>query len=47
MNLTIGTMMIIVMMQGLLNHTVLDEVEGLEGTYKQAFDRIMNQVTNA
>ena len=31
-------------MQGLLNHTVLDEAEELEGMYKQAFDRIINQV---
>ena len=32
-------------LQGLLNHMVLDEVEELEGMYKQAFDRIMNQVS--
>lgn len=31
-------------MQGLLEHTVIPEVEELEGMYKQAFDRIMNQV---
>lgn len=31
-------------MQGLLNHTVLDEAEELDGMYKQAFDRIINQV---
>lgn len=34
-------------LQGLLNHMVLDEIEELEGMYKQAFDRIMNQVCNA
>ena len=31
-------------MQGLLNHTVTEEVDDLDGMYKQAFDRIMNQV---
>ena len=34
-------------LQGLLNHTVPDEIEELEGMYKQAFDRIMNQVCAA
>ncbi|KAL0035404.1 hypothetical protein WJX77_005166 [Trebouxia sp. C0004] len=34
-------------LQGLLNHTVLDEIEELEGMYKQAFDRIMNQVAGS
>lgn len=31
-------------LQGLLNHTVVEEVEELDGMYKQAFDRIINQV---
>ena len=31
-------------MQGLLNHTIIDEAESLNGMYKQAFDRILNQV---
>ena len=30
--------------QGLLEHTVISEVEELDGMYKQAFDRIINQV---
>ena len=34
-------------MQGLLNHTVIDEAEELDGVYKQAFDRILNQVGSA
>ena len=33
-------------MQGLLNHTVIQEVEELDGMYKQAFDRIINQVAS-
>ena len=32
--------------QGLLNHTVIQEVEELDGRYKQAFDRIINQVAS-
>ena len=33
-------------LQGLLNHTVIEEVEELDGMYKQAFDRIINQVAS-
>ena len=31
-------------LQGLLQHTVIKEADKLEGMYKQAFDRIINQV---
>ncbi|KAL3137318.1 hypothetical protein ABBQ32_006858 [Trebouxia sp. C0010 RCD-2024] len=34
-------------LQGLLNHTVIQEVEELDGRYKQAFDRIINQVVGS
>lgn len=30
--------------QGLLQHTVIKHADQLEGMYKQAFDRIINQV---
>ena len=32
-------------LQGLLNHTVIKEADELQGMYKQAFDRIINQVS--
>lgn len=34
------------LVQGLLSHTVIPEVEELDGRYKQAFDRIINQVAS-
>ena len=32
------------LLQGLLQHTVVKQADSLEGMYKQAFDRIANQV---
>lgn len=33
------------LVQGLLHHTVIKDADELEGMYKQAFDRIINQVS--
>ncbi len=30
--------------QGLLNHTVLEDAQHLDGLYQRAFDRLCNQV---